>query len=183
MNLINIIGIAIGLAMDAFAVSVIDGSLLKQFNIKLAIKIAFFFGAFQAIMPIIGWASGITFYEFLSSYSNWLAFGILLFIGLKMIYESIYQKDEQCNNKSCQHLPTLLMLSLATSLDALAVGFSFSLINVEIIYPALIIGIITFIISLVGCFLGYRFGHLFEKQAEILGGSILIIIGIKILLG
>lgn len=166
--------------MDALSVSVTNGCIIKELKPRHAFRIAFFFGFFQAMMPVIGWAMGSLFYSYIRSFDHWIAFGLLFFIGIKMIYES-FKKDEEKKQKDCRHYPTLLILSLATSIDALAVGVSFALLDVQIIFPAAVIGIITFIVCLAGVFVGNRIGQFFENRLELAGGIILIGIGVKIL--
>lgn len=181
MDLITIIGISIGLAMDALAVSVTNGFIIKDLKFGQAFRIAFFFGFFQAIMPIIGWAAGITFEKYIHAFDHWIAFALLFYIGGKMILES-RKKNVDLSCVNCSRYPTLLMLSIATSIDALAVGLSFALLQVEIIKPVLIIGLITFIICIGGIYLGNRTGKLLGKKFELAGGIILIIIGIRIVI-
>jgi putative Mn2+ efflux pump MntP len=180
MDMLNIIFIAFGLAMDAFAVSITSGLTINNLKIKHAFRIALFFGLFQAIMPLIGWLSGLTIKDFVMSIDHWIAFILLSFIGCKMIYESTKIKSENIKTNPL-NMYTLLMLSIATSIDALAVGISFAFILISIITPVIIIGVVTFILSFVGVFIGDLKGHLFEGKIEILGGIILIGIGLKIL--
>lgn len=181
MDSITLTLIACGLAMDAFAVSIASGFTIKRLHIKNALTIALFFGSFQAIMPVIGWLAGYGLREFISEIDHWIAFGLLSFIGLKMIYEST-KLDQGDNNRDPLKLMVLIILSIATSIDALAVGLSLSVLNVLIVTPALVIGLITFILSFLGVYIGNRFGHFFEKKIEFAGGLILILIGIKILI-
>jgi len=178
MDFISIIFLAIGLAMDAFSVSITRGLTLKC-NIKYALIIAIFFGGFQALMPVLGWFSGIQLQNFVSALAPWIAFLLLLGIGIKMIYEAFYADEEICKVFS---LKELLILSVATSIDAFAVGVTFAILNTPIITPILVIGLITFILSFIGVYIGKNIGHLFENKIEILGGIILIAIGFKILL-
>ncbi|MDN5354981.1 MAG: hypothetical protein PWQ09_1737 [Candidatus Cloacimonadota bacterium] len=181
MDIFSIIVIAIGLAMDAFAVSIASGVTIRCFKQRIAFRVAFFFGFFQAIMPVLGWLAGNSFRIYITSFDHWIAFGLLLFIGGKMIYESFYLEEKQ---KSCnpENILILFTLAIATSIDALAVGLSFSILNLNIIEPILIIGVITFVLSYIGVFIGDKFGSLFENKIEIIGGLVLIGIGIKILL-
>lgn len=178
MDLLSILLIAAGLSMDAFAVSLSAGFALRCTAID-AFKLAFFFGFFQFIMPVIGWAGAKRFSDLISNIDHWIAFFLLLLIGLKMIYESC-QKDE---DRECLilNLQTLLTLAVATSIDALAVGISFAFLSVSILKPVIIIGLVTFLFSLAGVYIGKKSGHFFEKKMELIGGFILIIIGIKIL--
>lgn len=181
MNLSLTILIAIGLAMDAFAVSISSGLCIKRVKNRHAFKIAFSFGAFQAVMPALGWLAGRTLSSLVSSIDHWIAFLLLTIIGGKMIYEAQKEKeDKKMMNPLKPHI--LLALSVATSIDALAVGITFAFLNVTIITPVAIIGLITFILSFVGVHIGNRMGHFFEKKIEILGGLILIGIGLKILI-
>ncbi len=167
--------------MDAFAVSIANGIAMKTLRVRHALLIASFFGGFQAVMPVIGWLAGISLKEILSSIDHWIAFGLLSAVGIKMIYESfkIKEAEEVAQNLT---IYLLLMLSIATSIDALAVGLSFAFLDISIFAPVLIIGIVTFVLSYLGVVIGNRFGHLFESKIEIVGGVVLIGIGLKILL-
>lgn len=180
MDLISMGFIGVGLAMDAFAVSITSGLTLKKLKVRHALRIGFLFGLFQSIMPLVGWLAGLTIKNFIEGIDHWVAFILLAGIGLKMIYESFQLEEE--NDLDPTSLSILLIFSVATSIDALAVGISFSLIQVSILTPIIIIGIITFTMSFIGVYIGDKFGHLFENKIEILGGIILIIIGLKILL-
>ncbi|MBE0461507.1 MAG: manganese efflux pump [Candidatus Aminicenantes bacterium] len=181
MDIIIIIFIAFGLAMDAFAVSITSGLTIKHLRINNALKIAIFFGSFQAIMPLIGWSAGLGFRDFISGVDHWVTFGLLSIVGCKMIYESSKMGS---NEKKIDPLNVyvLFILSIATSIDALAVGLSLSFLNVPIALPAIIIGVVAFLLSLVGVYIGNRIGHFFERKIEIIGGVILIGIGVKILI-
>ena len=181
MNFITIIIIAIGLAMDAFAVSIASGVTLKRFKARPALRVALFFGGFQALMPVLGWLAGTSFQHYIAAFDHWVAFGLLTFIGGKMIYESfLIEKTE--NNCDPNNLATVFILAIATSIDALAVGLSFAVLNIQIIQPVIIIGVITFLLSLLGVYLGGKFGSLFENKIELIGGIVLIGIGFKILI-
>ncbi|MGI5992717.1 MAG: manganese efflux pump MntP family protein [Methanosarcina sp.] len=171
--------LALGLSMDAFAVSMSSGTTIRPFRLKDALNLAFFFGGFQALMPILGWLGGSAISGFISDYAPWIAFGLLVFIGGKMIYEALYGDPEGKLNSL--NYSVLLVLSIATSIDALAVGISFAFINTPILEPAIIIGCVTFFVSLCGAILGYRIGHFFEHEVEIIGGLILIGLGGKVL--
>ena len=181
MSIITILFIAVGLSMDAFAVSVTSGFAIKNLKANNAFKIAFFFGAFQAMMPVIGWLAGAGLRDSIASFDHWIAFGLLSIIGCKMIFESTKMKGNDEKNDPL-NLYTLLILSVATSIDALAVGLSLSFLKVYIATPAAIIGATTFVISFAGVFVGNRVGHFFENKIEIFGGLILIAIGVKILI-
>lgn len=180
MHIVTIIFIACGLAMDAFAVSITSGLTIKRLRIEHAFRIAFFFGAFQAIMPLIGWLAGLSLQDIIANIDHWIAFGLLSFIGCKMIFES-FRMEQSSNRMNPLNLLVLLMLSIATSIDALAVGVSLAFLRVSIITPIILIGSITFLLSFLGTFVGHRFGHFFEQKIEIIGGIILIGIGVKIL--
>lgn len=181
MNTLTIFLIGLSLSMDCFAVSVASGFAVKKLRIRHALKVAIFFGFFQAIMPAIGWFAGVGFRSHIESFDHWIAFGLLSAIGAKMIYESLkFEGEEKAIDPLKIHI--LFVLSLATSIDALAVGFSLSFLQVAIAAPALIFGAITFIVSLAGIYVGDKFGHFFEKYVELAGGVILIAIGIRILI-
>lgn len=179
MDIITIIVIAIGLAMDSFSVSVPSGMAIKHLRVSNTLKIAIFFGAFQAIMPLIGWLSGLSLRSFISEVDHWVAFGLLSLIGCKMIYESFKKTGRKEINPL--NVYVLLLLSIATSIDALAVGISFAFLRISIVAP-IIIGIITFLLSFISVFVGKKFGGFFENKIRILGGLILIGIGTKIFL-
>ena len=180
MSILEIIGLALGLSMDAFAVSVTSGFVIKELKFGSAFRIALFFGVFQAVMPVIGWASGLSFVSYIQIVDHWVVFALLGFIGSKMIIESrSLKKESECKN--CLHLPTLIFLSFATSIDALAIGFSFAFLRVSIFMPVALIGGITFIVCLSGVYLGKKVGHIFENRIEMIGGIVLFGIGLKIL--
>jgi len=167
--------------MDAFAVSITSGLTIKHLRINNALKIAIFFGSFQAVMPVIGWLAGLSLRDFIADVDHWIAFGLLSFIGCKMIYESIKIKSSE-KEINPLNVYVLLMLSIATSIDALAIGVSFAFLKISIATPIIVIGAVTFLLSFLGVFVGNRFGHFFESKIEIVGGFILIGIGIKILI-
>ncbi len=179
MKLGTILFIAIGLAMDAFAVSVVTGSVYKDFKVRHALRMALFFGGFQAVMPVIGFLAGLGLVDYIAPYDHWVAFALLFFVGGKMIYES-FQIEATEKDRNPANLPVLLILSLATSIDALAVGITLSLLQAPVALAVTIIGLVTFGLSYGGVYLGKRFGHFFESKIEIVGGLILIAIGIKI---
>jgi len=180
MELITIIIIAVGLAMDAFVVSIVSGGAYKQLNVKHALRMAVFFGGFQAFMPLIGSLAGLGLKQYIADYDHWVAFGFLSAVGGKMIYESFKIKSVD-ENPDPSNLLVLLVLSIATSIDALAIGITLSIITSSIVVAAVIIGLITFVLSYLGVFIGKRFGHFFENKIEALGGLILIGLAIKIL--
>jgi len=177
---ITILLIALGLAMDSFSVAIANGLTTKTFKTSNALKIAAFFGFFQAIMLIIGWYSGVHLLDLISEYDHWVAFFLLTFIGSRMIYESA--RKESTRFVSSLSIKALLVLSIATSIDALAVGLSLSLLNVSATIPAIITGVVTFSLSFFGVYIGGRFGRILKNRVESLGGLILIAIGLKILL-
>ena len=182
IQIITVNGIAAGLAMDAFAVSIISGAIFKELHIRHALRMAFFFGAFQAVMPLLGYTAGNTFDGYIVSIDHWIAFALLVGIGAQMIYESFKIRELEKKPRVPSNLITLLALSIATSIDALAVGFTLTLITDYIFRAVITIGVVTFVMSYVGYELGKRFGHFFENKIEIAGGLILIGIGIKILI-
>jgi len=181
MNTFTLIIIALGLAMDAFAVAVASGITIKKQCFQHALRIAFYFGGFQAFMPVLGWIAGIRFQKYITAFDHWIAFGLLAFIGIKMIVES-YQIDPEKKQLDRLTHRWLFILAIATSIDALAVGLTFAVLNISLIKPVLIIGGITFVTSFAGVYIGDHFGHFFEKRIERIGGLILIGIGIKILI-
>ena len=184
MGLLTILLTGFALAMDAFAVSVTKGMTLRKVTSFISFKIAFFFGLFQGIMPFIGWFIGIRFQAYITAVDHWIALFLLSFIGLKMIFEAY----EDCMNPeisvTCNdELDTkeLIILSIATSIDALAVGISFAFLNVHIIPLCLSIGLITFVLCFLGVMIGKVLGPIFKNYSQIVGGIILILIGINIL--
>ena len=179
MGLVEILLLAVGLAMDAFAVSICKGLSMKKMNWKKAIIIAFYFGVFQAIMPVLGYL-GTTFESLITKFDHWVAFILLLAIGGNMIKESFDKEDEKKNDKV--DFKTMVILALATSIDALAIGITFAFLDVNLALAVSIIGIITFIISIFGVKIGNRFGNKYQNKAELAGGIILVLLGIKILL-
>lgn len=181
MDILSIVLIAFGLAMDAFAVSVARGIAMVRFHFVQAMMIAFFFGLFQAIMPIGGWFSGMYLRQLISGIDHWVAFSLLCIIGFKMIYDAVRHGHNTTVSKPLNFL-VLLGLSIATSIDAFAVGMSLSFLTTPIVFPAIIIGSITCALSLSGVFAGNRLGHFFERKIELLGGILLILIGVKIVL-
>ncbi len=181
MELTTVVVIAFGLALDAFAVSVSSGIAVRQLRIEHALRVALFFGSFQALMPLIGWLAGLSLRGFISQIDHWIAFGLLTLIGCRMICEAgkLTPKGRKTNPLNTY---TLLLLAIATSTDALAVGISFAFLKVFIVTPVVVIGVVTFVLSLVGVLLGGRLGQLFAKRAEIIGGVVLIGIGVRILI-
>lgn len=181
MDTVTITLIAVGLAMDAFAVSVTSGMAMKSERVRSALKIALFFGAFQAAMPLIGWLAGLGLRDLITSIDHWIAFGLLSAIGCRMIYGALRRKESERQANQLT-LYVLFVLSIATSIDALAVGISFAFLEILIAKPIIVIGLVTFSLSFLGVMLGRELGRLLGKRIEILGGCILIGIGVKILL-
>lgn len=179
MSLLEICILSIGLGMDAFAVSVCKGLSMKKMNWKKSFIIAEYFGLFQAAMPIIGYVIGKKFEGNIKSYDHWITLVLLLFIGIKMIKESLNGENEKDDSIKFK---TMFYLAIATSIDALAVGITLAFLNTSIILAASVIGIITFILSASGVKIGNVFGDKYEKNAQVIGGILLILIGIKVLL-
>ena len=192
MSILNIILIGVGLAMDAFAVTVAKSLSVKDIKKKEILTIAGVFGLFQGVMPLLGWLAGIKFESYITAVDHWIAFGLLAIIGGKMVYESLKGEEEADNdtnleiavasNKSRFTFKNLFILGVATSIDALAVGVSFAFLNVSIVSAVVIIALTTFILCIAAVYIGKIFGSLIQKKAELFGGIILILIGIKILL-
>ena len=183
MSLGELLIIAIGVSMDAFAVAVCKGLSIQKLKLRHALVVGLWFGVFQALMPTIGWLLGSTFAELITAVDHWVVFVLLAVIGGNMIRESFHKEEEGCEEcNSSLAFGTMLMLALATSIDALAVGVSFALLNVNILAVVLSIGLCTFIISTIGVKIGNVFGARFKSKAEFLGGAVLILMGLKILL-
>lgn len=184
MSVIEIFLIGVGLAMDAFAVSVCKGLGMTKINLKQGLLLAFFFGGFQALMPLLGYYLGGLFYEYISQYGSWISFALLAFIGGKMSIDGIKERNDVDSQEMDPKigLVEVLILAIATSIDAFAVGVTFSLLAVNIIVAILIIGIVTFAISFAGVVIGNMVGARFSTPAKILGGVILVLMGLRILL-
>ena len=185
MDFVMIFLIAVSLAMDAFAASVCKGLCMKGFSSKQGTIIALFFGGFQALMPFLGFYLGKSFGKYVAEYDHWVAFLLLLYIGGKMLYDTLTSGDEKvvCPVDGKLNIKEILILAVATSIDAFAVGITLAFYKTVNIYASiLIIGITTFVISFGGVAIGYKFGTKFKKKAEVFGGVILVLIGLKILL-
>lgn len=187
MNFVELLIIAIGLSMDAFAVSIGKGLSLKKIKLSHALKVGLWFGGFQALMPLIGYLLGSTFAEIVSTFDHWVAFVLLSLIGGNMIKESLENdsdNDCDCNKKDKNGfgLTTMFTLAVATSIDALAIGVTFAFFKVAIIPAIITIGITTFLFSVAGLKIGHIFGCKYKSHAELFGGVILILIGLKILI-
>lgn len=180
MGIIELIVLSIGLAMDAFAVSICKGLSMCKMNWKNAIIIGLYFGIFQALMPVIGYLLGVGFQDKITNIDHWIALILLCIIGINMIKEALAKEKEKTDDSV--KFKDMIILAIATSIDALAVGVTFAFLNVNILIAVTLIGIITFIISVIGVKIGNVFGDKYEKKAELAGGIILILLGIKILL-
>lgn len=185
MGLFEIILTAIVLSIDALAVSICKGLSMKKVKVANAFIIALFFGGFQALMPVLGWLLGTNFQKYIEAFDHWIAFGLLAFIGIKMIKDSFSQVDDKCEICETDKLDfkELTVLAIATSIDAMAIGIAMAILpkgSINIFASVAIIGIITFIICLAGVFLGNKVGSKFEKNATFAGGIILILLGAKI---
>ncbi len=180
MGNLEIILIAFGLAMDCFAVSITAGATNKNIKKKKALEIALFFGLFQASMPVIGWLLGLSVQYYIENIDHWIAFGIFILIGGKMVFES-FEKKTNKKPLNIDKIWVIIALSVATSIDALIVGTSFVFLDVSILKATTIIGIITFFVSLLGIFWGKKYGYYLGNKAELIGGLVLIGIGTKIL--
>lgn len=181
MNIFELLLIAVGLSMDAFSVSICKGLTTQRFSWRTALACGLWFGSFQALMPVVGYFLGAQFQEMIETYAHWIAFGLLFLIGTNMIREAVWSKKEKDENNGFLDFKTMFLLAIATSIDALAIGVSFACIQVNIWIAISIIGVITFLFSILGVKIGNVFGSKYEKSAEIIGGIILIIIGLKTL--
>lgn len=182
--LVEFLLLGVGLAMDAFAVSICKGLAMRKVNKKQAVVIALFFGGFQAIMPIVGWFLCKGFQNYIEAFDHWIAFALLAFIGMKMIIETLSEKEEDVVVEEMDpplDMKEMLMLAIATSIDALAVGISLVALDRPIVESSAIIGVVTFVISIIGVYIGNFFGNRYKKRAELVGGIILVLIGVKIL--
>jgi manganese efflux pump family protein len=183
IDTLTLLGIAVGLAMDAFAVAIATGIVLGQVSGRQTFRLAFHFGLFQFLMPVIGYLAGMTVDRWMKSYDHWLAFALLGFIGGKMVYEGLRGGGEEGNGgKDPTRGMSLVMLSVATSIDALAVGVSLGVLHTDrIVYPGIVIGVVACTFTAAGLHLGKRLGTVFGKRMEVVGGLVLIGIGVKIL--
>ena len=179
MGILELLLIAVGLSMDAFAVSVCKGLSVRKLEVKHALLAGLYFGGFQFLMPVIGWLLGVRFQALIESVDHWIAFSLLVVIGLSMVRES-RSKSEELNDDF--GFKTMLLLAIATSIDALAVGVTFAFLQVNILPASGMIGVTTFLLSALGIYVGSVFGARFKSGAELAGGLILVLIGLKILL-
>ena len=182
MELSSSILLAFGLAADACAVSLSSGLTIRHIKISKAIKIALFFGIFQAIMPLIGWLAGLGIRSIVISYNHWIIFAILSFLGGKMIFESFGDSDDEKPKFNCLEIYTLIALSIATSIDAFAAGLGLSILKSSILLTATVIGFITFTLSFIAVYIGHFCGDMFKLREEFIGGGSLIFLGTKILI-
>ena len=185
VGFIELLVIGVGLSMDAFAVAVCKGLGMKMVNWRHAFVIALMFGGFQGLMPLIGWALGSQLTSLIEPVDHWIAFILLVFIGGKMLWDA-FRGDDGCETCGCAEekldMRELLMMAVATSIDALAVGVTFAFLGVNVMAAVVVIGVTTFALSFVGVVVGNRFGARFEKPATVAGGVVLVLIGLKILL-
>lgn len=184
MDFISLMFISFSLAMDAFSVAITDGMTIKNLKFGNALKIGAFFGIFQAIMPCIGWLLGCGFINYIKAIDHWLAFALLGFIGINMIVESFKDDDNKNDNSDPLDNKVLAVLAVATSIDALAVGITFASVGtfISIWVSSAIIGAVAFVCSVCGVYIGKKSGHLFGNRAELIGGIVLVVIGLKILI-
>ena len=183
MGIVELLLTAIALSMDAFAVSVCKGLGMRRMRYDQALVISLYFGVFQALMPLIGWLLGTSFFRYIQAFDHWIAFVLLAFLGGKMLWDVFHEKEDGEQESAERRLDhrELFMLAIATSIDALAVGIAFACLDVNIWSSISIIGVTTLVISFAGVWIGNRFGNRFQKKAEIAGGLVLILIGVKIL--
>ena len=182
MSTIAIVLIALGVAADAFAASMASGVRMRRLHWGRAVLVAGTFGFFQALMPLIGWALASRFAELVAPVDHWIAFGLLALLGVRMIQEALGPDDEDGPGAEWMGLRRLLLLGVATSIDAAAVGVSFAVLDVSILGAVTIIGLVTFVVSLLAVPVGHGLGNPFRTPAEIIGGAVLIVLGTRILL-
>ncbi len=186
MDNLSIMFIAVGLSMDAFAVAIVTSLTLKNVSKRQIFRLSFHCGFFQFMMPVVGWFLGASFSKYIQTFDHWVAFALLAIIGGKMIYESFEDDKEEEKNTDKIIDPTrgfsLLFIAIATSIDAMAVGLSLAMLDIDIWYPSVIIGLVTFSLTVLGMKIGERVGKKFSSHMEVIGGLILIGIGLKILI-
>lgn len=183
MPFLEIIVISVALAMDAFAVAIASGVILKTVNWRQTFRLAWHFGLFQALMPVVGWSAGVLIKSFIEGYDHWIAFGLLTFVGGRMIFEALHPERETRARKDPTKGMTLVVLSVAVSIDAMAVGLSIAMLGVSIIFPTCMFGVVTLLFTTLGIHLSKlitRFPHL-SMYAEVAGGVALLLIGLNIL--
>jgi len=182
LDFVSILVIALGLSADCFAVAFGGSFALKKISWKSLLRISLAFGIAQAVMPAIGWGLGLTFAELIESYAGWVSFGLLAFIGGRMLWEFFHEKAETKKEMDITRGTQLLLLAVATSIDSLAAGLSFAFLDVNIVLAIVTIGVVAFLITALGYWMGRKAGHLFGRWAEFTGGIILIGIGLRILI-
>lgn len=180
MDTLTLVSLAIGLAMDAFAVSICKGLAMPKTTVKNTVLVGTWFGGFQGLMPLIGFFLGSQFKQQITQIDHWIAFFLLALIGFNMIKEAIDSDEDSADD--CLDCKTMFILAVATSIDALAVGITFAFLEVNILLAISLIGIITFILSMIGVHVGHVFGSKYKSKAELAGGIVLVLLGIKILL-
>jgi len=180
MDWLSLLAIAVALAMDAFAVALAAGSIIRPLSFRPCFRLAFHFGLFQALMPIVGWLAGLTIQSFVNSWSHWIALVLLSYIGGRMIYQALYGDEEERKAMDPSRGMTMVALSVATSIDALAVGISLAMLNVVVWFPALVIGLVAAFFTILGLVFGSRIGAIWGRRVEVFGGLVLIGIGLKI---
>ena len=181
MNFIEVFLIALSMAMDAFAVCLGAGTQGQTSGPRVTFRLAFHFGLFQFLMPVLGWFAGTTIERYIATYDHWIAFGLLAFVGGRLLWSGFHPEEVEKKSDPSRSW-TLVLLSIAVSIDALAVGLSLGLIGVTIWYPAIVIGMVTSLMSWIGLRIGNRLGIKFGKTMEIVGGVVLILIGVRVLL-
>lgn len=181
MNLLEVLLIALGLAMDAFAVCLGAGTTRFVDGPRPVFRLAFHFGLFQALMPVLGWLGGSLVAQYISAWDHWVAFGLLAFVGGRMVRSGL-DPNGKCHETDPSRGGTLIMLAIATSIDAFAIGLSLAMLDVNILYPAVVIGVVCAVLSVLGLALGHRLGCAFGKRMEIVGGIILILIGLRVVI-
>jgi putative Mn2+ efflux pump MntP len=180
MDWLSLIALAVALAMDAFAVALAAGSILRPLTFRPCFRLAFHFGLFQGLMPVIGWLAGLTIQGFVSRWSHWIALLLLTGVGGRMIYEALRGEEEERRSSDPSKGLTMVALSVATSIDALAVGITLAMIDVVVWVPALVIGVIACVFTVIGLLLGARIGGVWGTRVEVIGGVVLVFIGCKI---
>ncbi|MEG1782374.1 MAG: manganese efflux pump MntP family protein [Oscillospiraceae bacterium] len=181
MGFTELFFIAVGLSMDAFAVALCKGLNMKKINFRHGVIIALFFGTFQGLMPLLGWAVGIQFERYITDFDHWIAFALLCFIGINMVREALKKDEEECEYCDTLNIKELTVMAVATSIDALSVGVTFAFLPVKILPACGLIALTTFCLSLFGVVVGNKFGLKYKEKAELFGGGVLILIGCKIL--
>ena len=182
MGWLSLLALALALAMDAVAVAIVAGLTLRPLTKRHVFRLSFHFGLFQALMPTIGWAAGTAVHRYIASYDHWVAFGLLAFVGGRMIVGALRDGEDARTSDDPTSGWDLVLLSVATSIDALAVGLSLALAGSDILVPAAVIGVVTAALTAAGMLLGRRIGVLWGKRVEVVGGAVLVVIGIKIVL-